>query len=134
MLLLISICSIFNSDLRFLFGRLELATITSVARQDAAKTEQSRLRLANYGITMVKSRNMFGSSYHLPYQHIPNVHDPWDPQGPRARQPLPSLSREKDHHRLQRSMGISINGGILRWMVYIAKSCTEMDDLGVPPF
>ena len=30
-------------------------------------------------------------------------------------------------------MGVSINGGTPKWMVY-RENPTEMDDLGVPPF
>jgi hypothetical protein len=31
-------------------------------------------------------------------------------------------------------MGLSINGGSPKWLVYNGKSQSKMDDLGIPPF
>jgi ribosome-associated protein YbcJ (S4-like RNA binding protein) len=30
-------------------------------------------------------------------------------------------------------MGVSINGGTAKWMVYFMENPVKMDDLGVPP-
>ena len=100
------------------------ASITSVARPTCGlKPSEIRRKIwQNTASHMVKSceipkkcldhRIISESSHqHIPkLSHGPGGQAPWDPLGSRARRPLPSLSREKDRHRLeQRSMGLPLN-------------------------
>ena len=39
-----------------------------------------------------------------------------------------------DDHGISWYMGVSINGGTPKWMVYFMENPIKMDDLGVPPF
>lgn len=109
------------------------ASITSVARQNAAKTSEIRRKIWQNTAShnTVKSCEIPKNVWIIvssPNHHLPPTHPqakswarrpgplgstknpPKNPLGPRARRPLPSLSREKDRHRLeQRSMGLPLN-------------------------
>ena len=45
---------------------------------------------------------------------------------------MPNSSSEGNWNHTNSNMGVSINGGTPKWMVYDGKN-TIMDDLGVPP-